>query len=76
MKMAGWIVALVVALGLGGITQAADQTPGPEAFYGRYQGTGLANVMAFGFDQRDFDVASVSRGSPGSTAAIRRAISS
>jgi hypothetical protein len=59
MKIAGWIVALVVALGLGGIARAADQTPGPEAFYGRYQGTGLAqdpSVMAFGFDKRDFDV--------------------
>ncbi|MBV8654322.1 MAG: hypothetical protein JO255_22870, partial [Alphaproteobacteria bacterium] len=59
MKIARWIVALVLALGLTGSVRAADQPPGPEAFYGRYQGTGLAqdpNAMAFGFDQRDFDV--------------------
>jgi len=54
-----WMIALVAALGLAGIARAADQAPGPEVFYGRYQGTGLAhdpNTMAFGFDKRDFDV--------------------
>ena len=59
MKISACIVALVLALGLTGTAQAAEQPPGPEAFYGRYQGTGLAqdpSAMAFGFDKRDFDV--------------------
>jgi hypothetical protein len=49
---------LVTALGLTTIARAADAT-GPEAFYGRYQGTAIAHdprAMAFGFDRRDFDV--------------------
>jgi hypothetical protein len=49
---------LVTALGLSSIARAADAI-GPEAFYGRYQGTAIAHdprTMAFGFDKRDFDV--------------------
>lgn len=58
MKIACWIVVLVMALGLTSVARAEEAT-GPEAFYGRYQGTGMArdpNVMAFGFDKRDFDM--------------------
>ena len=58
MKLACWTVMLVTALGLTSIARAADAI-GPEAFYGRYQGTAIAHdprAMAFGFDQRDFDV--------------------
>ena len=58
-KFLGWIAVLVTALQIAGHAQAADQAPGPEAFYGRYHGTGLArdpNIMAFGFEKRDFDV--------------------
>jgi hypothetical protein len=58
MKLACWTVMLVTALGLTSIARAADAI-GPDAFYGRYQGTAIAHdprAMAFGFDQRDFDV--------------------
>ena len=58
-KFLGWIAVLVTAIGFADHAQAADQPSGPEAFYGRYHGTGLArdpNIMAFGFDKRDFDV--------------------
>jgi hypothetical protein len=58
MKLVCWTVMLVTALGLTSIARAADAI-GPEAFYGRYQGTAIAHdprAMAFGFDQRDFDV--------------------
>jgi hypothetical protein len=59
MKIVRCIVVLVTALGLASIARAEDQKAAPEAFYGRYQGTGMArdpSVMAFGFDKRDFDV--------------------
>lgn len=52
------LVALVAALGLASVARAGEAT-GPEAFYGRYQGTGITqdpNAMAFGFDNRDLDV--------------------
>lgn len=58
MKFACWVVLLALALGLTPAARAADAI-GPEAFYGRYQGTAIAHdprAMAFGFDQRDFDV--------------------
>ena len=58
MKLSCWTVMLVTALGLTSIARAADAI-GPEAFYGRYEGTAIAHdprAMAFGFDQRDFDV--------------------
>jgi len=58
MKLVCWTVMLVAALGLTGIARAADAI-GPETFYGRYQGTAIAHdprTMAFGFNQRDFDV--------------------
>jgi len=57
MKAACWIVVLVTALGLTSVAPA-DEPKGPEAFYGRYQGTGIARdptAMAFGFERRDFD---------------------
>ncbi len=59
MKMASWVVMLVTAFALAGTARAAEAV-GPEAFYGHYQGTAIANdprnIFAFGLDQRDFDV--------------------
>ena len=57
MKTAFWMV-LVAALGLAS-TARADQAANPEAFFGRYQGTGIThdpNAILFGFDNRDLDV--------------------
>lgn len=58
MRVVSCVVLLVAALGLSSIARA-DEAIGPGAFYGRYVGTGIArdpNVMAFGFNQRDFNV--------------------
>ena len=58
MKMLRWIAVLVTAVGLSAITHA-EQTIGPEAFYGRYHGTGQSvdpRFVTAGFDRRDFDV--------------------
>ena len=58
MKFACWVI--VLALALGPTTAArADEATSPEAFYGRYQGTGMArdpSAIEFGFNKRDFDV--------------------
>jgi hypothetical protein len=58
MKKVFWIAMLITALALTSIARAAE-TVGPEAFYGRYHGTGIAqdaHALTLGFDQRDFDV--------------------
>ena len=58
MKIAWWMVVLVASLGLTSIARADDAT-GPEAFYGRYQGTGVTqdpNATFYGFESRDLDV--------------------
>jgi len=51
------LVVFVAAIGYGTLARADDA--GPEAFYGRYKGTGFTqnpSMAYFGFDQRDLDV--------------------
>jgi hypothetical protein len=51
------LVVFVAAIGCGTLARADDA--GPEAFYGRYKGTGFTqtpSVAYFGFDERDLDV--------------------
>lgn len=58
MKIMYWIALLVTALGFSTIA-TAEQATGPEAFYGRYNGTAQAiDVQGWpvGVDRRDFDV--------------------
>jgi hypothetical protein len=58
MRIASLIVVLVAMLGLTSIA-TADSAVGPEAFYGRYQGTGITqdpNALLYGFEDRDLDV--------------------
>jgi hypothetical protein len=58
MKIACWMIVLVAALGLGGVANA-DQASTPDAFYGRYQGSGFThdpNAALFGLGARDLDV--------------------
>lgn len=52
-----WITIVLVGLGLSTPGVAADR--GPEAFFGRYQGSGITqspNVAFYGFTDRDLDV--------------------
>jgi hypothetical protein len=59
MRIAGVVVMLVAVLGLAGIARADSSTVGPEAFYGRYQGSGVGqdpNAALYGFEDRDLDV--------------------
>ena len=42
MKIACWMIVLVAALGLGSVAKA-DQASTPDAFYGRFQGTGFTH---------------------------------
>jgi hypothetical protein len=58
MKIMYWIALLVTALGFSTVA-TAEQATGPEAFYGRYNGTAQAiDVQGWpvGVDRRDFDV--------------------
>jgi len=58
MKIACWMIVLVAALGLGSAAKA-DQASTPDAFYGRFQGTGFThdpNAALFGLGARDLDV--------------------
>jgi hypothetical protein len=58
MKIACWMIVLVAALGLGSVAKA-DQASTPDAFYGRFQGTGFThdpNAALFGLGARDLDV--------------------
>jgi len=58
MKIACWMIVLVAALGLGSVAKA-DQASAPDAFYGRFQGTGFthdSNAALFGLGARDLDV--------------------
>ena len=58
MKIAGWIVALAMALGLANAARA-DEAVGPEAFYGHYTGKGTAHdpqMTGLGLNYRDLDV--------------------
>ena len=58
MKIACWMIVLVAALGLGSVAKA-DQASTPDAFYGRYQGSGFThdpNAALFGLGARDLDV--------------------
>jgi hypothetical protein len=58
MRTACWMIVLVVALGLASVAQA-DQASTPDAFYGRYQGSGYThdpNAALFGLGSRDLDV--------------------
>jgi hypothetical protein len=58
MKIACWMIVLVAALGLGSVARA-DQASTPDAFYGRYQGSGFThdpNAALFGIGARDLDV--------------------
>lgn len=52
-----WIVIATAGLGLANVAVAADASP--EAFYGRYQGSGIMQTPSnayFGFTNRDIDV--------------------
>jgi len=58
MKIACWMIVLVAALGLSSVAKA-DQASTPDAFYGRFQGTGFThdpNAALFGLGARDLDV--------------------